>query len=138
MERILSIVVIDMRIFTAIFHKADYIFFLFTVGEWKLCIMYTAIVIVYDMKTCMAHIEMFLIMWCLDGDQQAIHSNNHPAVWLKSAIVACRTRTKYSMPHIPDARRKNSPLSYALKFQKVTYVVTVCVSGFTHLIPKVN
>ena len=21
---------------------------------------------------------MFLIMWCLDGDQQAIHSNNHP------------------------------------------------------------
>ena len=38
------------------------------------------------------------------------------------------------MSPIPYARRKNSPLP--LKFQKVTYVVTVFVSGVTHLIPK--
>ena len=50
MERILSIVSCDyMRIFTAIFHKADYIFFLFTQLVMKVvhCILHG----VYGMKT---------------------------------------------------------------------------------------
>ena len=44
MERILSIVVINMRIFTAIFHKADYIFFLFTQLVNESCTLHTAMV----------------------------------------------------------------------------------------------
>ena len=44
MERILSIVVINMRIFIAIFHKADYIFFLFTRLVNESCTFHTAIV----------------------------------------------------------------------------------------------
>ena len=42
MERILSIVVINMRIFTAVFHKADYIFFLFTQLVNESCALHTA------------------------------------------------------------------------------------------------
>ena len=44
MERILSIVEINMRIVTAIFHKADYIFFLFTQLVNENCALHTAIV----------------------------------------------------------------------------------------------
>ena len=61
MERILSIVSCNyMRIFTAIFHKADYIFFLFTQLVIKVvnCTLHG----VYGMKTFMAHIQMSLIM----------------------------------------------------------------------------
>ena len=61
MERILSIVSCDyMRIFTAIFHKADYIFFLFTQLVMKVvhCTLHGG----YGMKTFMVHIKIFLIM----------------------------------------------------------------------------
>ena len=40
----LSIVVINMRIFTAIFHKANYIFFLFTQLVNENCPLHTAMV----------------------------------------------------------------------------------------------
>ena len=61
MERILSIVSCDyMRIFTAIFHKADCIFFLFTTLVMK--VVHCTLHGVYSMKTFMAHIQMFLIM----------------------------------------------------------------------------
>ena len=49
-----------MRIFTAIFHKADYIFFLFTQLVMK--VVHCTLHGVYGMKTFMAHIQMFLIM----------------------------------------------------------------------------
>ena len=61
MERILSIISCDyMTIFTAIFHKADYIFFLFTQLVMK--VVHCTLHGVYGMKTFMAHIQMFLIM----------------------------------------------------------------------------
>ena len=53
-----------------------HIFLIYTVSEWKLCIAHCHGV--YGMKAFMAHIQMFLIMCCLDVDKGAIHSTNHP------------------------------------------------------------
>ena len=104
-------------------------------------------------ESCAMHTAMVFMAWKLvwhtykcswscdalmgiNKPSTAMINRGIPAVWLKSTIVACRTRKKYSMSPIPYARRKNSPLP--LKFQKVIYIVTVFVSGFTHLIPKLN
>ena len=69
---------INMRVFTAFFHKADYIFFLFTQLVNENCALHTAMVL-------MAHMQMFLIMCCLDVDQWVIHSTCN---WITRDIPA--------------------------------------------------
>ena len=114
------------------FHKADYIFFLFTQLVNESCALHTAMVfmawkLLWD--TCKCSWSCGTLMWIKEPSTAPI-TQGIPAVLSKSAIVACRTRTKYSMSPIPSALRKNSPL--LLKFQNVTSVVTVYVSGLTH------
>ena len=99
MERILSIVSCNyMRIFTAIFHKADYIFFLFTQLVTK--VVHCTLHGVYGMKTFMAHIQMFLIMWCLDEEQQATSNPQHQSP--KAFLLFCK-----SQPLLPVGQGQN-------------------------------
>ena len=114
------------------FHKADYIFFLFTQLVNESCAWHTAMVFMawkLLWHTCKCSWSCGALMWIKEPSTAPI-TQGIPAVLWKSAIVACRTRTKYSMSPIPSALRKNSPLP--LKFQNVTSVVTVYVSALTH------
>ena len=96
MEIILSIVVISMRIFTAIFNKADYIFlYLHTIGEWKLCILHCH----GGMKAFMTHEQMpdNVVPWW--GSTSQFHSTNQP--W-HCGCFACK-----SQPLLPVGQGQN-------------------------------